>query len=138
MSRRAERIETRTSRRAERKAARARRRLEKLQRKRDTLKAKGKLARADRVTRKMKVVAAKGGVSPTARPPGVPGPPGVRRRAPRHKFRIRKGQRQAWSTKYRGWVNVKPRRKVRPRISEEIKQLAEDVQNLRNLITVIR
>jgi len=137
MSRRAARVEERTARRAARKAARARKKLEKLQRKRDAAKARGKLAKADKIDRKMGVVAAKGGVSKTGRAPGLPGV-GVRRRAPRHKFRIRKGQRQEWSSKYRGWVNVKARRRVTTRVSEQIKELSDAITNLRNLVMLVK
>jgi len=133
MSKRAARIEARTARRAEKKAARARRKLEKLQRRSDRAKAKGQLAKSDKLKRKMGVVAAAGGVSVKG-VPRAPGVPGVRRRAPRHKFRIRKGQRQMWSTKYRGWVNVKARRRVLPRVSEEIKSLRDIVDNLRTMV----
>jgi len=137
MSRRASRREERTARRAERKASKARAKLEKLQRRRDLAKAKGKLAKADKIDRKMGRVAAKGGVSKTGRVPGAPGV-GVRRRAPRHKFRIRKGRREMWSSKYRGWVAVKGRRKPAVAVKEEIKDIREAVDELKTLIAVIR
>ena len=115
-----------------RKQERGRRKLTKLQLRRDKARAKGKLAKADKITRKMKVVAAKTGVS-------VRAPPGVRRRAPRHKFRIRKGQKQEWSSKYRGWVAVTRRRRgVTRGVREEIQDLKQTVESLKTLIGVMR
>lgn len=114
------------------KQERGRRKLTKMTLRRDKAKAKGKLAKADKLTRRMKVVAAKTGVS-------VRGPPGVRRRAPRYRFRIRKGQKQEWSTKYRGWVNVTRRRRgVTRGVRDEIEDLKQTVESLKTLIGVMK
>lgn len=131
---------TRFARRTDKRAFRARKKLDKLARRRDLKKAQGRLAKADKLQRKMNKVAARGGVSPKGRRPGVPGVPGVRRRAPRYKHRVRKGQKQYWDPKYRGWLKVpsRRRRKLPSELKDELDALKQGLDTLRTLIAVVK
>lgn len=128
---------TRASRQTERRQFRGRKKIARLTRKRDLAKARGKVRKVDKIQRKIRRVAAKTGISTKA--PRAPGVPRAPRRAPRHKFRIRKGQRQAWSAKYRGWVHVPSRRRRKtPKMDEEIKAVKDSVDLLRTVIGVMK